>query len=198
MLPPKDVVPVVGLFSEIIVPTHEQKNAYLERVAVGRSLHGAASDLGLPYMSVVRERRVDAAFESDVQLALAARAGALLEIALEQCTVGVDEVLTHQGRVSYEYPNGYELDESGQPKPDTPRVPVTVKKLVTSNATLIKLLTALYPEQFKERSEVSVQGGKRVIDAVPDRITNQTDREKLIALLSKRAASRADPDEDLI
>lgn len=204
-IPPQKLVPVVGVFSEIIVPTIAQKAQYLEHVALGRSLHGAAADLGLPYMSVVRERRADEAFDNDLQIAIAARAGAWLEIAIEQCTVGVDEVITYQGHVSYEYPNGYELDASGRPKTGTVRVPVTVKKLVTNNPMLLKLLAVAFPESFKDRSEVDVNNRSRgaAPESVPDRITSDGDRDKLIALLDKRARSRmtvidVDPDGDLL
>jgi hypothetical protein len=199
------MVPTIGLFSEIITPTPAQKAKYLELVANGRSLHGAAKDIGVPVMSMARERQADEAFGNDLQIALAMRGGAMLEIALEQCTVGIDKALTYQGHVMYEYPEGYELDENGNAKPGVQRVPVTVKELVTNNAMLLKLLAVTYPERFKDRSEVDVRGGTRTRDTVPDRITNDGDREKLIALLDKRARVRApitdvdaDPDEDLL
>jgi len=194
-IPPQQMVPVTGAHSVIIVPTTEQKNAYLERIAHGRSLHGAAADLDLPYMSFVRERRADDAFENDVKLALAVRGGAMLEIALEQCTVGVDKVLTHQGHVSYEYPNGYELDDEGNAKPGTVRKPVTVKELVTTNSLLLALLKAIYPEQFKDRSEVSV-------NTIPTaNATNDAEAQALLTYLEDRALARRkvrDPDEDLL
>lgn len=194
-IPPKDVVPASGPFSPIIVPTREQKDAYLERVALGRSLHGAASDVGLPYMSFVRERKADKSFDDDVNIAVLARAGALLEIALEQCTVGVDEVLTHQGHISYEYPAGYELDEMGMVKPGTVRKPVTVKKLVTSNPMLLALLKALHPEQFKERVEVTTHAAPKTIEEEQQRTLEAVKRD-LVALL--KVQQPADPDEDLL
>jgi hypothetical protein len=202
---PGDYVPVVGMFSEIVVLTSEQRNAFLEMVAGGAAVQVACTKLGVPRMSVMRLLKSDPQFAVDYDIALNMRGGALLEIALEQCTVGVDEVLTYQGHIQYEYPNGYSTDETGAVVPGTVRNPVTVKKLVTSNAMLLALLKAIYPDKFVERSAVDVnnRSAPTRADVVPDRITNNEDREKLIALLDKRALARAtitdvDPDGDIL
>lgn len=200
-IPPQNVVPTTTTRFVSAVPeplTELQKNEYLERVALGRSLHGAAADMKLPYLLIVREQKHNPAFKEDLAIAMAVRGNALLEIALEQCTAGVDEPLTHQGRISYEYPNGYTLDDTGNVTPETERVPVTVKKLVTSNPMLLALLKALFPKQFAERVEVTNPSAPaaNTIEGEARRTLEYVERDLLE--LMKRSQQAADPDEDLL
>jgi hypothetical protein len=164
-------------------------------------MQSAAKKLGVKYMAILRLIKADKQFETDIAIARQMRNLAAEEILFEQSTVGIDEVLVHQGAIQYEYPLGYELDEMGNTKPGTVRVPVTVKKLVTSNPSLLAMLKANFPEKYRERSEVNVnQNPASTVDAVPDRITSPADRAKMIAILNKRIAARMqrDPDEDLL
>jgi hypothetical protein len=188
-----------GPYCEVHTPSLVQRQEFLSRIARGASMHAAASEVGLPFLAFGRLLVADETFASDLEAARVLRNMALEEIAIEQSTVGIDEVLTHQGRVSYEYEGDYELDESGEwrPMPGSRRVPVTVKKLVTSNPSLLAILRANYPDKYRERSEVITRDG----DKGPARITNQDDRTKLIALLKARASQRKqlpDPNEDLL
>jgi hypothetical protein len=198
---PDSMVPAAGPFSALDVVSPADRNAYLELVATGASMQSAAKALGVKYMAILRLIKADPQFETDVQIARTMRNLAAEEIMFEQSTVGVDEVQVYQGHIMYEYPKGYELDDNGDAKPGTERVPVTVKKLVTSNPSLMFLLKASFPEKYRERSEVNVNSAsKHTHDVVPDRITSSDDRTKLIEVLQKRAAARRqpDPDEDLL
>jgi hypothetical protein len=198
---PDHMVPAVGPYSALDVISDQDRNAYLELVATGASMQSAAKKLGVKYMAILRLIKADKQFETDIAIARQMRNLAAEEILFEQSTVGIDEVLVHQGAIQYEYPQGYELDEMGNTKPNTVRVPVTVKKLVTSNPSLLSILKANFPEKYRERSEVNVnQKQTSTADAVPDRITSPADRAKMIAILNKRIAARMqrDPDEDLL
>jgi hypothetical protein len=198
---PDHMVPAVGPYSALDVISDQDRNAYLELVATGASMQSAAKKLGVKYMAILRLIKADKQFETDIAIARQMRNLAAEEILFEQSTVGIDEVLVHQGAIQYEYPLGYELDEMGNTKPGTVRVPVTVKKLVTSNPSLLAMLKANFPEKYRERSEVNVnQNPASTVDAVPDRITSPADRAKMIAILNKRIAARMqrDPDEDLL
>jgi hypothetical protein len=198
---PDHMVPAVGPYSALDVISDQDRNAYLELVATGASMQSAAKKLGVKYMAILRLIKADKQFETDIAIARQMRNLAAEEILFEQSTVGIDEVLVHQGAIQYEYPQGYELDEMGNTKPNTVRVPVTVKKLVTSNPSLLSILKANFPEKYRERSEVNVnQKPASTVDAVPDRITSPADRAKMIAILNKRIAARMqrDPDEDLL
>jgi hypothetical protein len=198
---PDSMLPAVGPYSALDVISDQDRNAYLELVATGASMQSAAKKLGVKYMAILRLIKADKQFETDIAIARQMRNLAAEEILFEQSTVGIDEVLVHQGAIQYEYPLGYELDEMGNTKPGTVRVPVTVKKLVTSNPSLLAMLKANFPEKYRERSEVNVnQNPASTVDAVPDRITSPADRAKMIAILNKRIAARMqrDPDEDLL
>jgi hypothetical protein len=198
---PDSMLPAVGPYSALDVISDQDRNAYLELVATGASMQSAAKKLGVKYMAILRLIKADKQFETDIAIARQMRNLAAEEILFEQSTVGIDEVLVHQGAIQYEYPLGYELDEMGNTKPGTVRVPVTVKKLVTSNPSLLAMLKANFPEKYRERSEVNVnQKQTSTADAVPDRITSPADRAKMIAILNKRIAARMqrDPDEDLL
>jgi hypothetical protein len=198
---PDSMLPAVGPYSALDVISDQDRNAYLELVATGASMQSAAKKLGVKYMAILRLIKADKQFETDIAIARQMRNLAAEEILFEQSTVGIDEVLVHQGAIQYEYPQGYELDEMGNTKPNTVRVPVTVKKLVTSNPSLLSILKANFPEKYRERSEVNVnQKQTSTADAVPDRITSPADRAKMIAILNKRIAARMqrDPDEDLL
>jgi hypothetical protein len=198
---PDHMVPAVGPYSALDVISDQDRNAFLELVATGAAMQSAAKKLGVKYMAILRLIKADKQFETDIAIARQMRNLAAEEILFEQSTVGIDEVLVHQGAIQYEYPHGYELDEMGNTKPGTVRVPVTVKKLVTSNPSLLSILKANFPEKYRERSEVNVnQKQTSTADAVPDRITSPADRAKMIAILNKRIAARMqrDPDEDLL
>jgi len=196
---PRNVRETALTVKEDRAPTVDERQLFLERIARGASMHAAASEIGLPFVTFGRLLVSDETFAIDLEAARTLRNMALEEIMIQQATVGVDEVLTHQGRVSYEYEGDYELDPNGDWKPvqGAVRVPITVKKLVTSNPTLLAILKANYPDKYRERSEVI----NRLGEAAPERITSQDDREKLIALLTKRALKRVpkpDPDGDLL
>jgi hypothetical protein len=199
---PKHVIPpdsriTVGPFSEVVTLDRGQRQQFLSMIAEGASMHHACRELKVPLLAVGRALGSDEEFAADFEVAKTLRNMALENVLIEQSTVGIDEVLTHQGRISYEYTGEYELDENGEVVPGAERTPVTVKKLVTSNASLLAILKANYPDKYRERSEVITREGA----LAPERITSDDDRSKLIALLRKRAALRStkpDPDEDLL
>lgn len=174
--------PIVGPYSDVPARlTREQCFIICEKIAGGASVRAAAHEAGASFIQYARELVANEEFAADIELAKKLRVDALEEIALEQATVGIDEVLTHQGHIS--------INERGEP--------VTVKKLVTNNGLLLALLKANNREKFTERSEVIT----RTDDDVPTRITSESDREKILAALRARAAKSLpapDPDEDLL
>jgi len=187
---------IVGPYSEVVVLTREQKQHYLAKIATGAAMHAAAREIGVPYLAIGRMIATDEQFANDLDIAKdMLRPMALEEIAIEQATVGVDEVLTHQGRISYEYVGEYMLGEDGKWVPldeTSERRPVTVKKIVTSNPLLVALLKANNREKFTERTDINVRDNT----SAPDKITSEGDRAKLIALLAKRARARKQEDDN--
>lgn len=189
-----------GPYCEVFTLSTEQKQSFLARVATGASMHRAASEIGVPFLVIGRELTNSDTFAGDLDAARLLRNMALEEIAVEQSTVGVDEVQTHQGRIVYDYVGDYELDEDGNWVPvsqDAERRPVTTKRLVTSNPTLLAILKA-NSDKYRERSELTLSDHTLDDNNVDAKITNQRDREKLLTLLRSRAKSRdpSPPDDD--
>jgi hypothetical protein len=179
-----------GPYCEVVEPTKEQKQLYCAHIAIGSSMHRAASEVGLPYLSFGRALVTDEKFSEDLDAARALRSFALEEILLDQSTVGVDAPLTYQGHVTM-VPVEDELTG------EQTLQPMTIKKLITSNPSLVALLKANNPEKFRERSEVKhTMPGEN--DDIPERITNSGDREKIVALLARRARDRAEADATVI
>lgn len=169
---------------DLIDPTPEQKVMFLTKVAEGASMRVACRELGLPYAAITRALVVDADFAEQLQMAIKVlRPQALEEIAIELATVGIDKPLTYQGHVTM-----VEDELTGE------KVPHTVKELVTSHSLLLALLKANAPDKFGDRSEIIHRPG----DKLPERITNQSDREKILAHLQKLAKSRAESEDDLL
>lgn len=176
----------------------EETQQYLAAIATGASMHAAARALGIPYLAIGRRLAVDEVFAADLAVAKQMRLMALEEILIEQATVGVDEQLVHQGHKTYEYTEWTEPDEFGLREGVLEsRVPSTVKKLQTSNPTLLAILKANDRQKWMERSEVL----NTTPSDLPARIYNEGDREKLLGALRTRAAARIakeDNVEDLL
>lgn len=164
-----------GPYCELFEPSREDRAAFLQRVAEGASFRQAATEVGLPYLAFGRLMVTDENFNLELEAAKILRAQALEEILLEQCTVGIQVPLTHQGKVT-----GHQI-----------------QSLVTNNPSLLALLKANNPEKFRERSEVVHRESD---EPVPDRITTGSDRDRLLAALRQRAENRqpAEDPEDLL
>lgn len=180
-----------GPYCEIVEPSKELKQEYCARIALGASMHAAASECGIPYLAFGRALIADPEFANNLEVAKQLRTHALEEILLEQSTVGIDEQLTYQG-----HPTMIADPETGELQP------ATVRKLVTSNPSLLALLKANYPEKFRDKQEIWHHGqGDEEADG-HGRITSDSDRDRLLRILSKRALERAqsedNEDEDLL
>ncbi|MGE0367076.1 MAG: hypothetical protein AB7Q00_15210 [Phycisphaerales bacterium] len=188
--------------SEVTTLTEQQRQQYLVAVASGASMHAAASALKVPYLVIGRLVTTDEGFAADLEIAKRLRLNALEETLIEQATVGIDEQLTHQGRPTFEYTEY--VEEEDELTGLVERIPVedsrryhTIKKLVTSNPSLLAILKA-NDRKWVDRSEVTTIQAD--LDT-PDRITGPTDREKIIKALEARAKARdVKPDdvEDLL
>lgn len=186
-----------GPYCELVELSEDQRQRYLGAVAAGASMHAAASALGIPFLAVGRLIAADETFAKDLDVAKQLRLMALEEILIDQASVGIDEPLTYQGSITHEYTEWGEPDEFGlRAGVEESRRPVTIKKLVTSNPTLLAILKANDREKWKDRSEVQ---HTPIAAELPARIHSESDREKLIAALERRVAEREDDNvEDLL
>lgn len=167
------------------MPTEDERQQFLARVAGGMSQHEAARELGLSWLAFGKLLVNDESFAADLEVARTLRVMALEEIAVQQCTVGIDEPLTHQGRITYDYKEGeYELDEGGNVLPGATRTPVTVKKLVTNNAMLLALIKSRNA-QFNDKSEVHVIPKQAQLDP-----RDASSRDKLLEAMERSIAER--------
>lgn len=154
-----------GPMCEVRTLSPAERQRFLTMVAAGASMHAASAAIPVPFLVIGRLLVADEQFAADLEAAKRLRTMALEETLIDQATVGVDEPVVYQGAITASH-----------------------KKLVTSNPTLLAILKANDPGRWKERSEVTHKGE---VEEVPDRITNASDRDKILAALAKRAAERA-------
>lgn len=155
--------------------TQEQLEKYLNTLAETGRVKSSARAAGLDYRTIYFLRKDNALFALAEKEAREAGSEALENEAIEQATVGIEKGVWHQG------------------------VLVGTERVIPANPLLQFLLKAQNPARFMERSEVIGRDGGKV----PERITSDDDRAKIIAKLDQRAAARViehkpEADNDLL
>lgn len=148
--------------------TPKKRELFLDMLAETGNVTKACASADIGHTTVYQWRKDDPEFAEQWDRALDIAADILELEARRRAVDGVDEPLTHNGQITYQYTEA--LDANGnimRHSDGTPimrpildangnKIPVTVKKY--SDTLLIFLLKGNKPEKFRERAEVRHQG----------------------------------------